>query len=61
MGPIQQHDMELCRELLRTSAALRRGDLVLEDRGFLDGETLTHLKGERGVDVIIPVKGNMHA
>ncbi|MCA1600611.1 MAG: transposase [Acidobacteria bacterium] len=61
MGPIQQHDMELCRELLRTSAALRRGDLVLEDRGFLDGETLTYLKGERGVDVIIPLKGNMHA
>ncbi|MCA1617540.1 MAG: transposase [Acidobacteria bacterium] len=39
----------------------RRGDLVLEDRGFLDGATLTHLKGERGVDVIIPLKWNMHA
>ncbi|MEJ7709709.1 MAG: transposase [Pyrinomonadaceae bacterium] len=61
MGPIQQHDLELCRELLWTSAALRRGDLVIEDRGFLDGQTLGHLKGERGVDVIIPLKSNMHA
>ena len=61
IGSIQTHDMELCRELLSTSVALRRGDLVLEDRGFLDGATLTHLKAQRGVDVIVPVKSNMHA
>lgn len=61
MGPIQQHDMELCRELLRTSEALRAGDLVLEDRGFLDGASLTYLKRERKVDAIIPLKSNMHA
>lgn len=61
VGPVQTHDLELCRELLHTSAALRRGDLLLEDRGFLDGETLTFLKRERGVDCIIPLKSNMHA
>ncbi|MCA1603674.1 MAG: transposase, partial [Acidobacteria bacterium] len=61
MGPIEQHDMELCRELLRTSGALRAGDLVLEDRGFLDGESLSYLKGERKVDAILPLKSNMHA
>jgi len=61
LGSIQTHDMALCRELLFTSPALRRGDLVLEDRGFLDGATLTHLKGQRGVDVIVPLKSNMHA
>ncbi len=55
------HDLELCREMLRTSEALRAGDLVLEDRGFLDGESLTHLKRERKVDVIVPLKSNMHA
>ena len=48
MGPIEQHDMELCRELLWTSGALRAGDLVLEDRGFLDGESLSYLKGGSG-------------
>jgi hypothetical protein len=61
IGSIQTHDLELCRELLATSQALRRGDLVLEDRGFLDGATLTHLKGQRGVDVILPLRANMHA
>ena len=45
--------------MLSTSVALRRGDLVLEERGFLDGATLTHLKAQRGVDVIVPVKSNM--
>jgi hypothetical protein len=61
VGPIQRHDMELCRELLRTSEALRAGDLVLEDRGFLDGESLSYLKRQRRVDVILPLKSNMHA
>ena len=61
VGSIQTHDLELCRALLSTTPALRRGDLVLEDRGFLDGATLTHLKEQRGVDVIIPLKSNMHA
>jgi len=61
IGSIQTHDLELCRELLETSEALRRGDLILEDRGFLDGATLRHLKEQRGVDAIIPLKSNMHA
>jgi len=61
MGPIEQHDLELCRVLLQQSEALRAGDLVIEDRGFLDGRSLTALKKERGVDVILPLKSNMHA
>lgn len=31
-----------------------------EDGGFLDGETITSLKRARGVDVLLPVKSNMH-
>lgn len=61
IGPIEQHDMELCRGLLQHSEALRAGDLVIEDRGFLDGTSLTVLKKERRVDVIVPLKSNMHA
>ena len=61
VGPMQMHDLELCRELLRTSWVLRAGDLLLEDRGFLDGGMITLLKRDRGVDVIIPLKANMHS
>jgi hypothetical protein len=32
---------------------LRAGDLLLEDRGFIDGVTLSTLKRQRQVDVII--------
>ena len=40
---------------------LRAGDLLLEDRGFIDGATLSALKRQRQVDVIIPLKANMLA
>jgi hypothetical protein len=33
--------------------------LLLEDRGFVDGETLTFLKQQRRVDVIVPLKAKM--
>ena len=42
-------------------ASVARGDLLLEDRGFLDGATLSHVKRQRQVDVIIPLKANMLA
>jgi hypothetical protein len=60
-GPIQQHDLALCRPLLRRSKALRKGDLVVEDCGFIDGAEITHLKRKRGVDVIVPLRSNMDA
>ena len=40
---------------------LRAGDLLLEDRGFIDGATVSHLKRQRRVDVIMPLKANMLA
>ena len=57
--PIQVHDAPLCRLLCETAPVLRAGDMVLEDRGFLDGETITWLKQQRHVDVIVPLKANM--
>jgi len=42
-------------------SVLRAGDLLLEDRGFLDGATLSYLKRQRQVDVIMPLKANMLA
>ena len=44
-----------------SAPVLRAGDLLLEDRGFIDGATLSHLKQKRRVDVIMPLKANMLA
>ena len=61
LSAIQVHDVALCRPLLETAPVLRAGDLLLEDRGFIDGTTLSHLKRKRRVDVIMPLKANMLA
>jgi hypothetical protein len=61
MSAIQVHDVTLCRPVLEKAAVLRPGDLLLEDRGFIDGATLSELKRKRKVDVIIPLKANMLA
>src|SRR5262245_8227541 len=61
MSAIQVHDVALCRPLLEQAAVFRPGDLLLEDRGFLDGATLSALKRKRKVDVILPLKANMLA
>jgi hypothetical protein len=59
LAPIQVHDMPLCRLLCETAPVLRAGDVVLEDRGFVDGARLTFLKQQRHVDVIVPLKSNL--
>jgi hypothetical protein len=61
LSAIQVHDLALCRPVLEQACVLRPGDLLLEDRGFLDGATLSALKRTRQVDVIIPLKANMLA
>ena len=40
LSAIQIHDVALCRPLLAQAPVLRPGDLLLEDRGFIDGATL---------------------
>ena len=59
LSAIQVHDVALCRPLLEKAPVLRPGDLLLEDRGFVDGATLADLKRKRQVDVIMPLKANM--
>jgi Transposase DDE domain len=59
VGQIQVHDNKLCAPMLRTSKVLRASDLVINDRGFIDGEEITYLKVERGVDVIVPLRKDM--
>ena len=57
--PMQVHDLPVCRLFFETAPVLRPGDLLLEDRGFVDGATLTFLKQQRHVDVIVPLKSTM--
>jgi len=59
VSAIQAHALTLCRPLLETSPVLRAGDMLLEERGFLDGKTITYLKQTRHVDVIIPLKASI--
>lgn len=61
LSSIEVHDIELCRPILESSRAIRAGDLVIEDRGFIDGPSISYLKKERKVDVIMPLKSNMLA
>ena len=61
LSAIQVHDVALCRPLLEQAPVLRAGDLLLEDRGFIDGATVSHVKRQRRVDVLMPLKTNMLA
>lgn len=56
---IQVHDVKICRELIEESRVLRAGDLLIEDRGLIDGGLITYLKRERGVDSIVPLRSDM--
>src|SRR6266568_5509169 len=59
LAPMQVHDLPVCRLFFETASVLRAGDLLLEDRGFVDGDTITFLKQQRHVDVIVPLKSTM--
>src|SRR5215831_16457138 len=61
LSAIHVHALALCRPLLAEAPVLRAGDLLLEDRGFLDGATVAALKRQRRVDVILPRKATMLA
>lgn len=49
----------MCASLLSDSLVLRAGDLLLMDRGLLDGATIADLKRRRQVDVIVPSRYDM--
>src|SRR5438105_4152199 len=55
---IQEHDLPVVHELVRTTPHLCPGDILVEDRGFLDAEEISYLKAERGVDVYIGLKSD---
>ena len=58
-GTLKTHDLELVREMLKTTLCLKAYDIIINDRGFLSREILNYLKTERKVDTYIPAKENM--
>jgi hypothetical protein len=58
---MQVHDLPAGRLVFETAPVLRKGDVLWEDRGFLDGATITLLKQQRHVEVIVPLKATMRS
>jgi hypothetical protein len=58
-GQIQEHDLALTEELVRTCPHLHQGDVLIEDRGFVDAATISYLKKERQVDVCTGLRSDM--
>lgn len=63
VAPINTHDTHFTLDLLKQAIAnVGQGviEVLLMDRGFLDGETLWAIKQTYGVDFIVPSKDDMH-
>lgn len=58
-GTLKTHDLELIRDMLKTTSCLKAYDIIINDRGFLSREILNYLKTERKVNTYIPAKENM--
>jgi hypothetical protein len=60
-GSIETHDLRLSREMIENSQALKEGDILINDRGFLSREMVNKLKKERGVNSYLPLRKDMDA
>ena len=60
-GSMKTHDLELSRNMVINTPIFKPGDILIEDRGFLDRELINYLKKERKVDTFVPLKTNMNA
>ena len=58
IAAIQRHDIELGKDLIK-DFVFEEGSTLIMDRGFIDGEWITHLKKNLGVDVCMPLRRNM--
>ena len=55
------HDLTLSEEMLKTTKCFNKGDILINDRGFLSRDLINYLKTERCVDTYVPLKKNMWA
>ncbi|MFV0275551.1 MAG: transposase [Bacilli bacterium] len=55
------HDLTLSKDMVRNTKVFNPGDILIEDRGFIDRDIMNFLKRERRVDTYIPLKSHMVA
>lgn len=60
-GPLNTHDLTLSQEMIMTSPALKSGDILINDRGFLSRDIINYLKYERNVDTYVPIRKGMQS
>lgn len=60
-GDLKTHDLELTREMIASSPVFNNGDILIEDRGFMDRKLINFLKSKREVDTYVPLRDNMDA
>ena len=61
LGPLQGNGFPVGRLLFETAPVLRQGAWLVEDRGFVEGETLPVLQQQRHGDVMVPLQSTMVA
>jgi Transposase DDE domain len=54
-------DLPLTAPFVQPGTPMQQGDSLRQDRGLLDGAEITVLKRDLGIDVVVPLKGNMAA
>lgn len=54
LGPLHVHDVPACRLVFEPAPVLRPGEVFLDDRGVLDGATITLRTHQRHVEVMVP-------
>lgn len=59
IGTMKTHDLTLSKDILLNSPALKPGDKIINDKGFLSREIMNKLKTEREVDTYIPIRKDM--
>jgi hypothetical protein len=60
-GSINIHDLTLCKDMLMTTPHLKPRDMLIVDRAYIDGKTISRLKKKRKVDVLIPLRSDMQS
>jgi hypothetical protein len=56
-APINVHDLVIGKELVE-EFPFEKGSLITMDKGFIDGDWVTKLKTERGIDTCMPLRNN---
>ena len=60
-GGLKTHDLNLTKDMIKNSKVFKEGDILINDRGFLDRSLINYMKNIRKVDTYVPLRTNMTA